>query len=87
MSLAMMTTPTILLKDDFRQGLDLTRTWAIVRVPPDLIADDGIASTSDPALYVRAAGTEIDSAVGVHRRARYAEAFDLGGSEIWAFTS
>src|SRR5438105_629121 len=31
MSLAMMTTtPTVLLKDDFRQGLDLTRTWSIL---------------------------------------------------------
>jgi len=53
----MLTTRTVLLKDDFRQGLDLTRTWAVVRVPPSLIADDGIASTSGQGLYVRAAGT------------------------------
>jgi len=53
----MLTTPTVLLKDDFRQGLDLTRIWALLRVPPSLIADDGIASASDRGLYVRAAGT------------------------------
>src|SRR5216683_2604302 len=57
MTLMTITTPTALLKDDFRKGLDLTRTRAIVRLPPSLIADDGTVSTSDQGLYVRAAGT------------------------------
>ena len=53
----MLATPTVVLKDDFRQGLDLRRTWALLRLPPSLIADDGIASISDQGLHVRAAGT------------------------------
>ncbi len=53
----MTTTPTVLLQDDFREGLDLTRTWSIVRIPPSFIADDGIASTSHQGLYIRTAGT------------------------------
>jgi len=57
MTLMTITTPTVLLKDDFRKGLDLSHTWAIVRSPPLLIADDGTVSTSDQGLYVRAAGT------------------------------
>jgi hypothetical protein len=57
MTLMTITTPTVLLKDDFREGLDLTCLWAIVRLPPSLIADDGTVSTSDQGLYVRAAGT------------------------------
>ena len=53
----MTTTPTVLLQDDFREGLDLTRTWSIVRIPPSFVADDGIASASNQGLYIRAAGT------------------------------
>jgi hypothetical protein len=52
-----MTRPELLLKDDFRDGLDLTGSWAITRFPPRFSADDGIVSTSDHGLYVRAAGT------------------------------
>ena len=49
--------PQILMEDDFRQGLDLTSRWAITRFPPRFSADDGIVSTSDRGLYVKAAGT------------------------------
>jgi len=52
-----MTPPKVLLKDDFRRGLDLTSTWALVRFPPRFAADDGIVSTSNQGLYVKAAGT------------------------------
>ena len=52
-----MTAAQILLEDDFRHGIDLTNRWAITRVPPRFSADDGIVSTSDRGLYVRAAGT------------------------------
>jgi Family of unknown function (DUF6081) len=47
----------VLLKDDFRQGLDLTNTWALLSFPPFFIADDGIVTTSNQGLYVRASGT------------------------------
>jgi Family of unknown function (DUF6081) len=52
-----MTPPELLLKDDFRDGLDLTGSWAITRFAPRFSVDDGIVSTSDHGLYVRAAGT------------------------------
>jgi hypothetical protein len=52
-----MTRPKLLLRDDFREGLDLTDSWAITRFPPRFRADDGIVSTSDRGLYVKAAGT------------------------------
>jgi hypothetical protein len=51
-----MAPPKVLLKDDFRRGLDLTGTWALVRFPR-FAADDGIVSTSDQGLHVKAAGT------------------------------
>jgi hypothetical protein len=54
---ALMTRSKLLLKDDFRDGLDLTGGWAITRFPPRFSADDGIVSTSDRGLYVKAAGT------------------------------
>jgi hypothetical protein len=38
---ALMMAPQILMEDDFRQGLDLTNSWAITRFPPRLSADDG----------------------------------------------
>lgn len=52
-----MTPPNVLLKDDFRNGLDLTGTWALVSRPPSFVADDGVVSASDQGLYVKAAGT------------------------------
>jgi hypothetical protein len=55
--LAFMMAPQILIEDDFRPGLDLTNSWAITRFPPRFSADDGIVSTSDRGLYVKAAGT------------------------------
>jgi hypothetical protein len=54
--IAVMTMPRLLLKDEFRQGLDRDSTWAIVQIPERLIADDGIVSTSSQGLYVKAAG-------------------------------
>jgi len=42
-----MMAPQILLEDDFRQGTDLTNSWAITRFPPRFSADDGVVSTSD----------------------------------------
>jgi hypothetical protein len=47
----------VLLKDDFRQGLDLTNTWALLSFPPFFLADDGIVTTSNHGLYVKASGT------------------------------
>jgi hypothetical protein len=47
----------VLLRDDFRQGFDLVNTWALLAVPPIFIADDGITSTSNHGLHVRASGT------------------------------
>ena len=52
-----MTLPKVLLRDDFRQCLDLTNTWALTRFPPRFSADDGIVSTSNRGLCVKAAGT------------------------------
>ena len=52
-----MTPPNVLLKDDFRSGLDLAGTWALVSRPPSLVADDGVVSASDQGLHVKAAGT------------------------------
>jgi hypothetical protein len=49
--------PKVLLKDDFRQGLDLTSTWALLTIPGFFIGDDGIVTTSNHGLYVRAPGT------------------------------
>jgi hypothetical protein len=49
-------TTKVLLKDDFRQGLDLTNTWALLSAQ-GFIADDGIVSTSNQGLFVRASGT------------------------------
>jgi hypothetical protein len=51
-----MTTPDLLLKDEFRRGFDTEGTWAIVQIPERLIADDGIVSTSSQGLHVKAAG-------------------------------
>jgi hypothetical protein len=53
---ALITTPELLLKDEFRQNLDVEGTWAIVQIPGRLIADDSIVSTSSHGLHVRAAG-------------------------------
>ena len=50
----------VLLKDDFRQGLDLTSTWALLSFPPSFIADDGVVSTSRQGLDVKAAGRPAD---------------------------
>jgi hypothetical protein len=50
------TTHKVLLKDDFRKGLDLEKTWATVQFPGRFIADDGIVSTSRKGLHVTAAG-------------------------------
>src|SRR5260370_25113275 len=52
-----MTPPDVLLKDDFRRGLDLTGTWALVSRPPSFVADDGVVSASDQGLHVKAAST------------------------------
>ncbi len=52
-----MMPPKVLLKDDFRNGLDLTGTWALVRRPPSFVADHGVVSASDQGLHVKAAGT------------------------------
>src|ERR1700722_17261172 len=46
----------ILFRDEFRQGLDLTSAWSLTEVPGRFRADDGIATTSDRGLHVRAAG-------------------------------
>jgi hypothetical protein len=53
---ALMTPPNVLLKDDFRSGLDLTGTWALLSRPPSFVADD-VVSASDQGLHVKAAGT------------------------------
>ncbi|MDP9256639.1 MAG: DUF6081 family protein [Actinomycetota bacterium] len=53
--------PKVLLKDDFRQGLDLTSTWALLSFPPFFLADDGIVTTSNQGLYVKASGTNPDT--------------------------
>ncbi len=52
-----MTSPNVLLTNDFRNGLDLADTWALVGRPPSFVADDGVVSTSDQGLHVKAAGT------------------------------
>jgi hypothetical protein len=52
-----MTSPNVLLKDDFRRGLDLAGTWALVSRPPSFVADDGVVSASGQGLHVKAAGT------------------------------
>src|SRR6266566_3182112 len=49
--------PTVLLQDDFQQGFDLTKTWALLQLSPGSSADDGSVSTSNQGLYVKAAGT------------------------------
>jgi hypothetical protein len=51
-----MTTPEVLLKDEFRRGLDTDGSWAIVQIPERLVADDGIVSASSEGLHVKAAG-------------------------------
>jgi hypothetical protein len=51
--------PKVLLKDDFRQGLDLGGTWALLAFPPFFLADDGIVSSSNQGLYVKASGTNL----------------------------
>ncbi len=33
-----MTPPNVLLKDDFRNGLDLAGTWALLSRPPSFVA-------------------------------------------------
>jgi hypothetical protein len=45
----LMTPPNVLLEDDFRRGLDLAGTWALVGRPPSFVADGGVVSTSDRA--------------------------------------
>jgi Family of unknown function (DUF6081) len=47
---------SLLLAEDFKQGLDLTRTWALTSIE-SFIADDGLVSTSLDGLRVRASGT------------------------------
>ena len=54
---AMASPGKVLLKDDFKNGLDLTNTWALLEVPSIFLADDGIVSTSNQGLYVKASGT------------------------------
>jgi Family of unknown function (DUF6081) len=49
--------PKVLLKDDFRQGFDLTNTWALLSVPGFFTADDGVATISNQGLYVRPPAT------------------------------
>jgi hypothetical protein len=49
--------PKVLLKDDFRQGFDLTSTWALLTVPGFFIGDDGVVTTSKHGLYVRPPAT------------------------------
>jgi hypothetical protein len=51
------TSSKVLLKDDFQQGLNLTSTWALLSFPPFFVADDGIVTTSNQGLYVKASGT------------------------------
>jgi hypothetical protein len=53
----LMSSPTVLLEDDFGSGLDLSSTWALLSRPPSLFADDGPVSTSSEGLHVKAAGT------------------------------
>jgi hypothetical protein len=64
---ALMTPPNVLLKDEFRRGLDLTGTWALLSRPPSFVADDGVVSASDQGLHVKAAGT-IQGDTNVKRR-------------------
>src|SRR5437763_14720676 len=53
--------PKVLLKDDFRQGLDLSSTWGLLSFPPFFLADDGIVTTSNQGLFVRASGTNSET--------------------------
>jgi hypothetical protein len=53
---AMITAPEMLLEAEFRQGLDMDDTWAVVQIPDRLIADDGIVTSSSQGLHVKAAG-------------------------------
>src|SRR4051794_21472530 len=48
----------VLLADDFTQGFSLggTGTWQYLIFPP-FVSDDGITSTSNRGLYVKASGT------------------------------
>src|SRR5438045_6891791 len=46
-------TAEVLLKDDFRQGLDLSSTWGLLSFPPFFLADDGIVTTSNQGLFVK----------------------------------
>jgi hypothetical protein len=46
----------MLLKDEFRQGLDMKDSWAIVQIPGRLNANDGSVLTSSRGLHVKAAG-------------------------------
>ena len=48
--------PKVLLKDDFRQGLDLAHTWGLLSIG-SFVADDGIVTTSNQGLYVKPRGT------------------------------
>jgi hypothetical protein len=43
---ALMMPPNALLEDDFRDGLDLTGTWALVSRTPSFVADDGVVSST-----------------------------------------
>jgi hypothetical protein len=47
----------VLLKDNFRQGLDLQHTWALLSFPPFFIADDANVSGSPAGLLVAAKGS------------------------------
>jgi len=46
----------VLLIDDFKAGLDLTSTWALVGIGP-FTAADGVVSTTPSGLHVRSSGT------------------------------
>jgi hypothetical protein len=45
----------MLLAEGFREGLDLTHTWALTSIE-SFTADDGVVTTSPNGLHVRAAG-------------------------------
>jgi hypothetical protein len=50
------TSSSVLLAEDFKEGLDLTRTWALTSIE-SFTADDGVVSTSPNGLHVRTAST------------------------------
>ena len=54
---ALMMAPQILMEDDFRQGLDLTKTWALTRFPPLSSPTTASRQRRISGLHVKAAGT------------------------------